>query len=83
VVNNRKKIPIDIVIEDQIPISQHSDIEVTMVQPPPPAEDDEVTKDNLKQGKLVYDLKLQPQTDKTINIEFTVQHPKDFEMEGL
>jgi uncharacterized protein (TIGR02231 family) len=82
VVNNRKRAAISIVVEDQLPVSQHEDIEVTMVNPPRPAEDTPEHQ-RLRTGLLQWELQLAPQQEHTIPIEFTVQHPEAFSMEGL
>ena len=83
--HNRKSNSIEITVEDQVPISQHSDITVTMVQPEINDEsEDTKAKDNLKQGKVVFDsMKISGKEEKVIPIQFHVHHPKDFQMEGL
>ena len=82
-VKNRKRVSADITIEDQVPVSQHGDIEVTMVKPAPPEDDKSVAADKLRQGLVEFVFKLDAQGEKEIPIEFTVKHPEGFDMEGI
>jgi len=68
-VRNNNKTPIDIELQDQVPIAQESDIKVNVI------ETAKVTPDPLS-GKLVYTLKLAPSETKVITISFSVQYPK-------
>lgn len=69
-VRNTKKAPVQIVIEDQIPISTHKDIQIS-------ADDlggatyDETT------GKLTWTVTLQPGEQQQFRFRYTVKHPKD------
>jgi uncharacterized protein (TIGR02231 family) len=68
-VRNNNNSPIDIEIQDQIPIAQQSDIKIEAI------ETSKATPDPLS-GKLVYSLKLAPSESKVITISFSVQYPK-------
>ncbi|NVO02790.1 MAG: DUF4139 domain-containing protein [Bacteroidetes bacterium] len=68
-VRNNNSSPIDIEIQDQIPIAQQSDIKIEAI------ETSKATPDPLS-GKLVYSLKLAPSESKVITISFSVQYPK-------
>ena len=81
-IKNRKRVPVDIVVEDQVPVSQHSDIEVAMIEPPPP-EEKTPAHEKLLLGLVEFSLKLAPQQEKQLAVEFAVKHPVDFQMEGL
>ena len=81
-IKNRKRVPVDIVVEDQVPISQHGDIEVAMIEPPPPAEKTPAH-EKLQLGLVEFSFRLAPQQEKQLAVEFAVKHPADFEMGGL
>jgi uncharacterized protein (TIGR02231 family) len=68
-IRNNNKTPIDIEMQDQVPIAQESDIKVNVI------ETTKVTPDPLS-GKLVYSLKLAPSESKVITLSFSVQYPK-------
>jgi len=68
-VRNNNQSPINIEIQDQIPVSQESDIKVDAI------ETSGATPDPLS-GKLVYELKLNPSESKILINTFTVQYPK-------
>lgn len=75
-VRNTKKDPIEIIVEDQIPVSQNSQIEVEAIDLAG-AEHDAVT------GKLVWKLKLGPAESKTIVFKYSVKYPKNKSVSGL
>jgi len=75
-VRNTKTEAIRISIEDQIPVSQNSQIEVTAV-------DLASAVYNKDTGKLSWDLKLQPNETKKIVFKYEVKYPKDKEVSGL
>jgi uncharacterized protein (TIGR02231 family) len=69
-IRNRKKQAINLVLEDQVPVSSNKEIEVE-------------TKDlsdgslNKETGKVVWKLALQPSDNKKIKLTYTVSYPKD------
>ena len=67
---NNRDIPVTIDLFDQIPISQDSDISVT-VDESSNAEYSETT------GKLVWKVSLNPSEVKKYKIGFTIKYPKD------
>jgi uncharacterized protein (TIGR02231 family) len=75
-VRNTKAEPIKISIEDQIPVSQNSQIEVTVI-------DVAGAKYNKDTGKLNWDITLQPNEDKKIIFKYEVKYPKDKQVGGL
>jgi uncharacterized protein (TIGR02231 family) len=68
-VRNTKKTPVDIKIEDQIPVSSQKDIVVEL------KESSGATLDAAT-GKLIWTLTLQPNEEKTVKFEYTVKYPK-------
>lgn len=75
-VRNTKNESIKISIEDQIPVSQNSQIEVTST-------DLAGATYNKDTGKLLWDLKLQPNETKKIVFKYEVKYPKDKQLNGL
>jgi uncharacterized protein (TIGR02231 family) len=75
-VRNTKSEAIKVSIEDQIPVSQNSQIEVTAV-------DVAGAVYNKDTGKLSWGLKLQPNETKKIIFKYEVKYPKDKQVNGL
>ena len=75
-VRNTKSEPIKIVVEDQLPISQNSQIEVAMLD----AGNANYNKDT---GKLTWTWSLQPSETKKTVFKFEVKYPKDKTISGL
>jgi hypothetical protein len=67
-IKNNKDIPINILIEDQYPISKIADIKVDLIENSG-AIIDETT------GKLLWDLKMTPKEKKEINLRYSVRYP--------
>ncbi|MFT7605311.1 MAG: hypothetical protein ACI8VT_002905, partial [Saprospiraceae bacterium] len=67
-VRNKKKSPINIVIEDQIPIAVTEEIEVEKEYKDAVFEEDT--------GKLTWKFDLQPNNTKKLNFKYTVKYPK-------
>ncbi len=73
---NTKNEPISIVLEDQVPISQDSRIEVEL--------EDAIGADfNRETGKLTWKLTLQPLENKEILLKYNVKYPKGKNIQGL
>ncbi len=68
-VKNRKNQLINLLVEDQIPVSQNSSIEVDK-QELSGAKLDE------KSGKVTWDFQLSPQDDKKVELRYLVKYPK-------
>lgn len=68
-VRNNNKMPIDIEIIDQVPVSQEGDIKVEII---------ETTKAILEEqsGNLKWKMKLTPSDTKHLTVSFSVQYPK-------
>jgi uncharacterized protein (TIGR02231 family) len=75
-VRNTKTEAVKISVEDQIPVSQNSQIEVTAI-------DIAGAKYNKDSGKLSWDLNLQPNETKKIVFKYEVKYPKDKQVNGL
>ncbi|MBA4849877.1 mucoidy inhibitor MuiA family protein [Emticicia sp. BO119] len=73
---NTKSEPINIVIEDQVPISQDSRIEVE-------TEELQGADYNKETGKLIWNLTLQPLDNKEIILKYNVKYPKGKNIQGL
>jgi uncharacterized protein (TIGR02231 family) len=75
-VRNTKNEPVRITVEDQMPVSQNSQIEVLLT-------DFGGGKYNKDTGKLTWDLTLQPNETKKVVYKFEVKYPKDRRVAGL
>jgi uncharacterized protein (TIGR02231 family) len=75
-VRNTKAEPVKIIVEDQIPVSQNSQIEVTV-------SDTGLAKYNTNTGKLTWEMKLEPNETKKVVYKFEVKYPKDKIIAGL
>lgn len=75
-VRNTKNEPVKISVEDQIPVSQNSQIEVTAI-------DTGNAQYNTVTGKLTWELTLQPNETKKVQYKFEVKYPKDRQVQGL
>jgi uncharacterized protein (TIGR02231 family) len=75
-VRNTKNEAIKIKVEDQVPVSSNSQIEVTVL---------DVGGANYKKdsGKLIWELALQPNETKKVVYKFEVKYPKDKTIAGL
>lgn len=69
-IKNRKNQPVNLLVEDQVPVSQNSSIEV---------ETQELSGGKLEPttGKVSWDLKLNPLADKKIELKYQVKYPKN------
>jgi uncharacterized protein (TIGR02231 family) len=75
-VRNTKTEAVTITVEDQIPVSQNKDIEVTLL-------DKGNAQYYLTTGKLKWELTLQPNETKKMTYQFEVKYPKDRQVTGL
>lgn len=75
-VRNTKTEAVKLIIEDQIPVSQNSQIEVTVG-------DVGGARYNQNTGKLVWEISLQPNESKKVVYKFEVKYPKDKIIAGL
>ena len=75
-VRNTKNEPVKIKVEDQVPVSQNSQIEVTVV-------DVGAASYNKDTGKLTWEMSLQPNETKKVVYKFDVKFPKDRTISGL
>ena len=70
-VRNNKKQPINIVIEDQIPVSTQKEIEIDKPEY-------KEAKLNETTGKLTWNLQIPPATENKLNFKYAVKYPKDY-----
>lgn len=75
-VRNTKNEPIKITVEDQVPVSQNSQIEVTTI-------DLGGASFNKDSGKLSWNLNLQPNETRKLVFKYEVKYPKDKQVSGL
>lgn len=75
-VRNTKSESIQLVVEDQLPVSMNSQIEVTAL-------DNGGAKYNKETGKLIWDLSLQANETKKLQFKYEVKYPKDKQISGL
>lgn len=75
-VRNTKNEAVKILVEDQVPVSQNSQIEVTVL-------DVAGAKYNKDTGKLVWEMSLQPNETKKVAFKYEVKYPKDKTISGL
>jgi uncharacterized protein (TIGR02231 family) len=69
-IRNNKKQPLDLRIEDQLPVSMNKDIEVEPI-------DFSGGNYNKETGRIVWKLKMQPSAEKKLRISFAIKYPKD------
>lgn len=70
IVKNLKSKSIQLVIQDQVPVSRNADIEVKLL-------DKGNGKFNERSGSLTWELTLKPQGKKTIDFKYEVKHDKE------
>jgi hypothetical protein len=68
-IRNKKAQPINLIIEDQLPVSTNKDIEVSRLE----TSNAEVAEET---GKLTWRLKINPAQQKKLAIKYEVKHPK-------
>ena len=68
-VHNKKKQPITIIVEDQIPISTEKEIKVEEINISNAIKD-------VDTGKLTWKLNLKPSETQSMNVKYTVKYPK-------
>ena len=67
----------EISVEDQIPVSKHEEIKVKLDSAnPQPAETSDL-------NIMKWQLRLDSGTKRTINYEFSIQHPRSIELQGI
>jgi uncharacterized protein (TIGR02231 family) len=75
-IRNTRNEPVKLVVEDQVPVSKNSQIEVTVTD----VGGAKYTKDT---GKLVWEMSLQPNETRKVVFKFEVKYPKDRQVSGL
>jgi conserved hypothetical protein len=74
---NNKRTPAKIVVRDQLPVSRHEKIVVKQLAP-----DERQLKPDAE-GVLQWTLDLQPGEKRELPLRFSIEHPADFNVEGL
>jgi len=69
-VKNRKKQPVNLLVEDQVPVSQNSSISVEV-------QETTGVKPDLLTGKVLWNFLLNSQDDKKVQLKYLVKYPKD------
>lgn len=75
-VRNTRNEPVKITLEDHVPVSQNSQIEVSV-------DNTGGARHNAEDGKLVWELSLSPNETKKVRYSFEVKYPKDRVIPGL
>jgi len=75
-VRNTKSETIKITLEDQVPIAQNTQIEVSII-------DTGGARYNKDNGKLIWELTLAPNEGKNVTYKYEVKYPKDRQVTGL
>lgn len=75
-IKNNKKVPVKILVEDQIPISKHEDIEVKLI-------DSSGAIYNSETGKLKWNIDVDGGKSVSKKLIYSVKHPKDKPVQGL
>jgi uncharacterized protein (TIGR02231 family) len=75
-VRNSKSESITITVEDQLPVTRNSQIEVSSI-------DNGGAKFNAVTGKLTWELTIQPNESKKVVYRYEVKYPKDKQISGL
>jgi uncharacterized protein (TIGR02231 family) len=67
---NTKSSIVDVIVEDQVPISTNKDIEVELIEA-------EMAKHDEKRGILTWKLNLEPENTEQIQFKYSVKYPKE------
>lgn len=76
-VRNNKKEAVEVLVEDQIPVSTDKDIEIKLTANPNNANYDAA------EGKLIWRINLEPNKSETLRFGFELKHPKNKLINGL
>ena len=69
-IKNRKNQPINLLVEDQVPVSQNSSIGVEVLETSGVKPDEQT-------GKVSWTFVLNPQDEKKVQLKYLVKYPKD------
>lgn len=70
VVKNNKNVAVDLIVEDQIPITKNEDIEIELLD----ADGGHLTEST---GVVSWDLKLKPQASRTLKFSYSIKYDKN------
>ncbi len=74
--SNKKQVPVEVILQDNIPVSKNEDIKVELI-------DNSGASFDASTGILEWKVKLYPEETKTISYTFSVQYPGDKIIPGL
>ena len=80
-VTNGKAAPVELVIWDQIPASNHEDIKVSLDEPKLSKDNPDLKMD--EQKRLEWRLDLKPGEKRDVPFRYTIERPEDMVVEGL
>jgi len=75
-IRNAKSEPVTVIVQDQVPVSQDSSIEVSLEEADG-AQYDKAT------GKVTWEVTLPPAQSRELNLKYTVKYPKDKKVNNL
>lgn len=75
-VRNNKAEPIRLIVEDQVPVSQNSQIEVSLLESSNASYDKQT-------GRLKWEMNLKPQESRKVDLKFEIKYPKDKNISGI
>lgn len=73
-VRNNKRIPVEVLLEDQYPIAKYTDIKVSLVE-------SIGAQVNTENGRLTWTLNLAPGESKKVRLSYEVKYPKSYSFE--
>lgn len=76
-VHNTKKVPIDLLVKDRVPVSSDKRVSVEVLEPEPNV----ATPDD--EGLIEWHLNLAPAEKKVLNLKFSVEAPSELQVSGL
>lgn len=76
-VDNTKKVPVDLLVKDQVPVSTDKRVSVEVLEPDP-----NVAKPD-SEGFIEWHLDLAPSEKKVLNLKFSVEAPSNLRVSGL
>ena len=76
-IHNGKKVPVDLLVKDQVPVSTDERISVQLLDPDPA----EAKPDD--RGIIIWHLTLKPQEKRDLNLKFSIEYPSDLRVSGI
>ncbi|MCB9236039.1 MAG: mucoidy inhibitor MuiA family protein [Bacteroidia bacterium] len=79
---NQRKTAEEVIVRDQLPVSQNEKIKVELKQISPP-ENESKDKERLPQGALEWKIQIEPKGQARCEFAFTIEHPTEMEITGM